>query len=141
MIKKLIERFKEKHKSKMYIEELLNTEYEIPPEIEEIAESFGNDNGYFNYRIIEREEHWTDVDNLDQVEYFYEIYEVYYNGLDEIIAWTQEPISLSFENNQDVKDMIGHIIEAANKKILKVKINKDKQEELIELNKYIRDIK
>ena len=140
MIKKLIERLKEKHKSKMYAEELLNTEYKIPPEIEELAKSFGT-GGYFNYRIIEREEHWTDANNLDQIEYFYEVYEVYYNDLDEIIAWAQEPISLSFENNQDVKDMIGHIIEAANKKILKIKINKDKQEELVELNKYIRDIK
>lgn len=141
MIKKLIERFKEKHKSKMYMEELLNTEYEIPPEVEELAETFGTGRCYFNYRIIEREEHWTDADNLDQVEYFYEIYEVYYNSLDEIIAWTQESVSLSFENSQDVKDMIRHIIEATNKKILKIKINKDKQEKLIEINKYIRDIK
>ena len=142
MFKKLKEALKERFRKRMYLEELIDTEYEIPPEILELAETFsGTKGGYFNYRIIETEEHWMDADNLDHKEYHYEIYEVYYNGLNEIIAWTQEPVSLYFDNNEDVKNMLRHIIEAANKKILKIKVNKDKEEELIELNKYIKDIK
>lgn len=139
MIKKLIERFKEKYKSKMYMKELLNTEYEIPSEVEELAESFNR--GYFNFRLIEKETRWTDADNKEKIEYYYEIHDVYYNDKDEIVAWSEEPTSLYLEYGSDVEDLINHITEASSKKILKIIKDSDDEDELIELNKYIKDIK
>ena len=111
---------------------------EIMEEAEELAESF--EGGYFNYRIIEKEDKWIDLDNKEQIEYFYEIHEVYYNGKDEIIAWTENPISIYFETYNDIRDTINHIKKAANNKILKL-IKEDEEEKLIELDKYMKDIK
>ena len=111
----------------------------IPPEIEELAESF--DDGYFNYRIIEKEIQWADVEGENHIEYYYELYEVYYNSKNEIIAWTENPVPLCFEEDSDIDTVIIHINEARKKKILKLLREDSDNEELIELDKYMRDIK
>lgn len=111
-------------------------------EVLEEAEDLANDfkGGYFNYRMIEKEDKWTGLEGEELVEYFYEIHEVYYDDNDNIVAWTENPIHLYFNNNEDVKTEIKHIKDAANKKLLKL-IKDGENEKLIELDKYIRDIK
>lgn len=116
---------------------------EISKEIIEKAKDLAKDceGGYFNYRIIEKEDKWTDLDGVEWTEYYYEIHEVYYNGKDEIIAWTENPINVYFETYSDVRDTINHIKKASNAKILKLITKEDGDEELIELDTYMKDIK
>ena len=121
----------------------------VMEKLEDLRKDF--EGGYFNYRVIEKEYIWENNSNfteeeikeykLDEPELYYEIHEVYYNGKDEIVAWTENPISIYFEDYYDVKDMIKHIKNSTKHKILKLIANEDGGEELIELNKYMKNIK
>ena len=116
---------------------------------EDLAKDF--DGGYFNYRIVEKEYKWKNNSNLDEEtikrykldepEIYYEIHEVYYNGKNEIVAWTTNPISIYFETYYDIRDTINHIKKAASTKILKLVEDENGDDSLIELDKYIKDIK
>ncbi len=112
---------------------------DIMKEAEELAEDW--EGGYFNYRLVEKEDRWTGLDGKEKIEYYYEIHEVYYNGKDEIIAWSENPMHLYFETDYDIKEEIKHIKRASKAKILKLIKNENGDDSLIELDKYIKDIK
>ena len=115
-----------------------NKEYEVPKEIEEMASSWSG--GWFNYRIIEKENSYEGRDGKKYTDVYYEIHEVYYDGKGNPFAWTQNPISIWFEDRYDVKDIIQHIKKATKHTILKL-IKDDEGEELIDTGKYIKNIK
>lgn len=117
-----------------------NKEYEIPGEIEELAESIGG--GWFNFRLVEKERYWKDLDGKENCDVFYEIHEIYYRSDGSIWAWSQEPISLYFENKYDYKDTLSILKEVYKKPILKLIPKSDiEDEKLIKTNKYIKNIK
>lgn len=91
--------------------------------------------GWFNYRIVEKTRTYKTTDKEIQ-ETYYDIHEVYYDGKGKIIAWTQDPMTIYFENYSDVKFYIKAIKDASKKEILKIENNK-----LISTNKYMKDIK
>lgn len=97
-----------------------NKEYEIPAEVEEMAEELSG--GYFNYRLVETVYTYSE----DIEEKFYEIYEIYYRADGSIWAWSAEPLSLMFEDFDDAFEDIKHIAECCEKTVLRFKDeNKD----------------
>jgi len=76
---------------------------------------------YWNTRFIERKETWKSEDNSNK-EYFniyFDLHEVHYDKNNKPIAWTSEPDSLTFNNEDDVKMTIKHIQEALNRTVLR----------------------
>jgi len=117
----------------------MDKDYKIPAEVEELANEWSG--GWFNCRIIEKERKWTGVDNKEYTDIYYEIHEVYYDGKGNIIAWTEAPMSIWFENKYDVKYTINHIKKATKHTILKMITKENGDEELIDTGKYIKNIK
>ncbi len=106
---------------------------EILEEAEEIAKDF--DGGWWNYRVIEKTEKWdSPFDRKIHTENYYEIHEVYYNGKGEIIAWSENSISLYFESYRDFKDTLKHIKQATKRSVLK--LEDDKLEDTHKLLKF-----
>lgn len=109
-----------------------NKENEIPAKIEELPEKLSG--GWFNFRLVERENDWCDV--------YYEVYEVYYYANGEIWGWTEKPMELMFQDYYDVKETIKHIRGACKHTVLKfVKNENDNEYELVDTNKYMKGIK
>lgn len=102
------------------------------------------DGGWFNYRIVEKEVKYVNLNNEDFCDIYYEIYEVYYDKSGRIFAWSENPMSLSFENKYDYKDTLKHIKTASKHKILKMITitNKDGKEvsKLVPIDKYLKQI-
>ena len=76
---------------------------------------------YWNTRFIERKETWKSEDNSNK-EYFniyFDLHEVHYDKNNKPIAWTSEPDSLTFNDEEDVKITIKHIQEALNRTVLR----------------------
>lgn len=114
-------------------------EYEVPEEVEEMANDLSG--GWFNYRIIEKENSYEGKDGKQYTDIYYEIHEVYYNGKGEPFAWTENPISIWFEDKYDVKAIIQHIKKATKHTILKMVKDKYGDDSLVDTKKYIKDIK
>lgn len=132
--------FKKKKKEiNTELDELLNKDYEVPEEIEEMAEHLSG--GWWNYRIIEKTNTWEGVDKKTYTDTYYEIHEVYYNGRAEIWGWTQNPMSLWFEDGFDAKQSIKNIKKAMKHTILKLTTKENGDETLIDTGKYIKHIK
>lgn len=106
-----------------------NKEYEVPAEVEEMAEELSG--GYFNYRLVETIYTYSE----DIEEKFYEIYEVYYKGDDSIWAWSAEPVTLMFEDFEDATETIRHIAECCEKTVLRFK--DEKKEEIYDTGEKI----
>ena len=68
---------------------------------------------YFNYRLVEKENYFK--------EKYYEVHEVYYSRRGKITSWSAEPISISVENLEELKNVVRHIRDAGRKNVLKVK--------------------
>lgn len=94
------------------------------------------DNGYFNYRIVEKNKTYLGNDGELTTDTWYDIHEIFYTKSGTIIGMSENPATLYMESYSDLKNEIKHIKEASKKKILT--IEKDK---LVEINKYIKDIK
>lgn len=113
-------------------------EKELMEKAEKLAESF--DGGWWNYRIIEIEESWTDKEGKVYTEKVYEIHEVYYNGNGDVIAWTKNSIGLFFDDYDDLRDVLKHIKKASKKTVLKL-IKENDNEKLIDTNKKIKKMR
>ena len=127
-------------KSKRYLNHLEeeSKKYEVPPEIEELAESLGG--GYWNYRILQIE-YKDKVGRHKYHEKWYEMREVYYKGNDEIWAWSATPETFSIESIEGAKYLKEQVALAMSKPILAIKKDKEGEEYLVELKKTIYDIK
>lgn len=121
-----------------------NKDYNIPKYIDDFAESI--EGGWWNYRLIEKESKWTDKNNKEHIDTYYEIHEVYYNGKGEIWSWSENPMSLYFESKYDVKECLKQIKQASKHNILKLEKHIDPEDNkeydrLIDTKKKIKDIK
>ena len=97
--------------------------------------------GYWNYRIIQKTTSYKLSSDKLISETFYEIHEVYYSEKNEIIAWSQEPISMYFQNYNDYKTILKQFKKATKYPILKLEtIKEDNTEKLIETDKYLKNI-
>lgn len=83
------------------------------------------DNGYWNYRVIRRE-------NKADSETYYGIYEVYYNQDATIESWTVDRCSPFGESLAELLNDISHMIKALDKPILEEK-EIDGVEKLVEV--------
>ena len=99
---------------------------------EEIAKEFGKIK-QMDYRIFENERNFETFK-----EYYYDIHEVYYDEQNNIFAWTVEPVTPYFEYFSDIERYQDGFIEALSKKIVKYD---EETETLVELDKYIKNIK
>lgn len=98
--------------------------------------------GYWNYRIIQKTNSYKLSSDKIISETYYEIHEVYYNEKNEIVAWSQEPMSIYFQNYNDYVITLKQIKKAIKYPILKLEgSEKENTEKLIETNKYLKDIK
>lgn len=127
-------------KAKRYLNHLEeeSKKYEVPPEIEELAESLGG--GYWNYRILQLE-YKDKIGKHKYHEKWYEMREVYYNKDDEPWAWSATPETFSITSIEDAKFLKQKVAEAMIKPILAVRIDENGEEYLVELKKTIYDIK
>ena len=117
----------------------LSKEYEVPAEVEELAEDLSG--GYWNYRFVEKEYTWKDKDDKSYYERYYELHEIYYKADGTIWAWTENPVDLSIQSLSELKDLTKKIKTASRHTILKL-IKKDNDEdEMIRTNKKLKDIK
>ena len=132
--------FNRKNKEINKLDELLDKDYEIPEHIKELADSLSG--GWWNYRLFENETKWKDISSKEHTEYYYDIHEVYYNAKGEIWAWSENPMSLSFEEYNDLKEVSKQIKRACKHSILKIVPASDTEnEEIIDTGKYLKDIK
>ena len=127
-------------KAKRYLNHLMEESKgkEVPPEIEELAESLSG--GYWNYRILQLE-YKDKIGKHRYHEKWYEMREVYYNKDDEPWAWSASPETFSITSIEDAKFLKQKAAEAMIKPILAVRTDKDGEEYLVELKKTIYDIK
>lgn len=127
-------------KTKRYLNHLEeeSKKYEVPLEIEELAESLGG--GYWNYRILQLE-YKDKIGKHKYHEIWYEMREVYYNKDDEPWAWSATPETFSITSIEDAKFLKQKVAEAMIKPILAVRMDEDGEEYLVELKKTIYDIK
>lgn len=138
LIDKIFKKFKREEPEMK--EDLVDFEMseDLKDTIKELSNTFSD--GWFNYRIVEKEHKWNDIDDSIISELYYEIHEVYYGADGDIIAWTENPISIYFENIFDANDTIKHIKDAIKKPILKYDPDTD-GDSLYETDKYLKDIK
>ena len=105
--------------------------------------------GYWNYRVIEKESRFTYKDGKyagkTRVELYYEIHEIYYDGEGNPVAWSADPMRMYFQEKEDPKYYIKRIREASRHKIFKLEeyVDEDgeKYERLVKLDKRIIDLK
>ena len=100
---------------------------------EELSSSFSG--GWWNYRLIEKVRSWTDISSKTYTDIFYEIHEVYYNSHGSIIAWSEGPMSIYFEDYSDYKEIKKHLKSAYKNTVLKLE-----NDSLIETNKTLKQI-
>lgn len=80
--------------------------------------------GHWNYRVIEKSNGYY---------IYYEIHEVYYDKNEEIIAWTENPVDLYFEDFRSLKLLTKRFKKAGRKTILKIE-----NDDLIDTGKYLK---
>ena len=86
--------------------------------------------GWWNYRFVKNE-----VYNEDKViGIYYDLYEVYYDENDKIIAWSEQPRGIQIVDRGDLKIFLKQIKKASKNKVLEIDYNG----KLVELNEYIQ---
>lgn len=86
--------------------------------------------GWWNYRFVKNEVH-----NEDKViGIYYDLYEVYYDENDKIIAWSEQPRGIQIVDKGDLKIFLKQIKKASKNKVLEIDYNG----KLVELNEYIQ---
>jgi hypothetical protein len=73
--------------------------------------------GYWNYRIIENS---IEIPDVNTIEHFYNIHEVYYDSNGVPFAWSREPMTLYFEDIKDIKTNKRQIKKALNSTVLTI---------------------
>ena len=119
------------------IDKIPEKEYNILEETEELA---GDPGGWWNYRLIEKESHWTNKAGKEYFEKYFEIHEVYYKGDGEIWGWSENPMSIYFENFKEVGHLIKQIRAATRKPVLKL-VKSEDGEELVPAMKTLKEYK
>ena len=121
------------------IDKILEKGYNVPEEIEELANDLGG--GQWNYRLIEKESHWTNKAGKEYFEKYFEIHEVYYKGDGEIWGWSENPMSIYFENFKEVGYLVKQIRAATRKPVLRLVKGEDGEEELVPTMKTLKEYK
>ncbi len=101
---------------------------EMLAEAERLAESISK--GYWNYRLFEV---YFKVDGVEMKEL--EIRETYYDGQDNIVAWSGDCACLTGDTIKDIEESTKMMLEALKKPVLKVKRDKEGNEDIINDNK------
>ena len=92
---------------------------------------------YWNTRLVEKRSTWkSQFNNMDYFSIQFVIHEVHYDKDHNIVAWTENPISLNFENYDDAKGTVKHIKDALKRTVLRYEGDK-----LIDTHKYIKQYK
>jgi hypothetical protein len=86
--------------------------------------------GYWNYRFVKNEVHSEDK----VIGIYYDLYEVYYDENDKIIAWSEQPQGIQIVDRGDLKTFLKQIKKASKNKVLEIDYNG----KLVELNEYIQ---
>lgn len=86
--------------------------------------------GYWNYRFVKNEVHSEDK----VIGIYYDLYEVYYDENDKIIAWSEQPRGIQIVDRGDLKTFLKQIKKASKNKVLEI----DYDGKLVELNEYIQ---
>ena len=111
---------------KIKLDKDLEKEYNIPEEIEELANDL--EGSWWNYRVIEKESRWTNKAGKEFFEKYFEIHEIYYKGNGEIWAWSENPMGIYFEEFGEVSQLMKQIKKAIKKPVLKIIKNQDGEE-------------
>lgn len=101
----------------------------IPEKIEEFSESISD--SHWNHRIIMKQDKYYGT--------YFEMHEVYYNENNEPWGWTSECEVYSFENYQNLLEMKKQVENAMNQTVLKLEIDENGEEDLIDTGLYIKD--
>ena len=91
---------------------------DVPEEIQELANAFNG--SYWNTRIIKMHVDGKYDNGEEYHETYMGIFEVYYDKDNKPIAWTEDPISITFDDKDEFGDVLGHILDANDKTILEV---------------------
>ena len=86
--------------------------------------------GWWNYRFVKNEVY----DEGKVIGIYYELFEVYYNENDKIIAWSEQPRGIQIVDRGDLKTFLKQIKKASKNKVLEI----DYDGKLVELNEYIQ---
>ena len=92
---------------------------------------------YWNTRLVEKKSTWKS--QLDYMNYFsiqFVVHEVHYDKDNNIVAWSENPISLSFSDYEDAKGTIKHIKDALKRTVLRYEGDK-----LVDTGKLIKQYK
>lgn len=107
----------------------------IPEEIEELANEVSG--SYWNYRWLKIEIETDKLDDMLQptgekeIEYYYELHEVYYDNDEKPFMWTQNPVRMQVENAEELMEFISKALDAAMQPVI-LKKDDDTIEELTE---------
>lgn len=102
----------------------------IPKEIEKLSEELSG--GYWNTRIIRKYVDGKYKNGKEYHEVYMGVYEVYYKADDSIWAWSENPISPTFEDKEGFGEVLGQLLKASDRPILELKNG-----ELIETNELL----
>lgn len=86
--------------------------------------------GWWNYRFVKNEVH----NENKVIGIYYDLYEVYYDENDKIIAWLEQPRGIQIVDRGDLKTFLKQIKKASKNKVLEIDYNG----KLVELNEYIQ---
>ena len=95
--------------------------------------------GWWNYRFVQITNTWT-CNKKEQSETYYELHEVYYDGKGRVICWSENPMSIYYDDYKDHKTVMKQIKKAYKKPVMKL-INKDTDDEtLVPLGKTMKQL-
>lgn len=72
------------------------------------------DKSYWNYRFIKKS--FYNNDHVENV--YYELYEIYYDNDNKIIAWSEQPVTLEICDKKDLKIFMRQIKNATKSTVL-----------------------
>ena len=121
------------------LDKILEKKYNECEEIEELANDLSG--GWWNYRVIEKENRWTNKADKEYFEKYFEIHEVYYKEDGEIWAWSENPMSIYLENFKEVGQLMKQIKKAIKRPVLKLVKGTDEEEELVPTMKTLKQYK
>lgn len=74
--------------------------------------------GYWNYRIVRRENRYADGTLCSYEPYIYGLHEAHYNQLDELCSVTMEPVSIIGESFESLHSSMNWILKAFDKPVI-----------------------
>lgn len=92
------------------------SKHKIPKEVEELAEDLSG--GYWNTRVIRKHVDGKYENGEEYHETYMAVYEVYYRKDDSIWAWSENPMTIGFEDKEEFGILINQIFDAAQRPVL-----------------------